>query len=78
LAEPGGNDFTSNVRTAIELLSDNAATVSAIGNTWNANVQAATAAGKYTAPAGTQTTVSSGTGTNYIVSAGTLILAETP
>jgi hypothetical protein len=76
--DPGDNTFTGNVRTGVELTTGNAANVSAVGNTWNASVQGATAAGKYTAPAGMQTTVTSGTGTNYSVTAGTLILAETP
>lgn len=76
--DAGDNTFTGSVRTGVELMTGNAATVSAVGNTWNPSVQAASAAGKYTAPAGTQTSVTSGTGTNYIVTAGTLILAETP
>ena len=65
-------------RTGVELAYYNAASVSAVGNTWNPNVQLATAAGKYTAPAGTQTIVTTGTGTNYIVTAGSLLLAESP
>jgi hypothetical protein len=76
--EPGSNVFTGNTRTALELMTGNAATVHAVGNTWNASVQGATAQGKYSAPPASQTSVTSGSGTNYIVMAGTLVLAESP
>jgi hypothetical protein len=55
-------------------------TVSAVGNTFDASLQSASAAGAYvlgTAPCGASTcNLTTGTGPNYRVASGTLRLAE--
>lgn len=85
LADPGGNTFTGNntsntsgeagVRIA---LTDTL--VPAVGNTWIASQQDADASGKYSATGGGAVLdVTTGTGPNYAISAGTTLrLAQNP
>jgi hypothetical protein len=72
VASLGKNAFTANTTTGLRLDVPAAQTHTSVGNTWNANVQAADAAGHYAA--GTDVVGPSG-GTNYVlVNASTLTL----
>lgn len=76
-ADPGNNDFSGNVRTAIDIRTD--VVVSAVGNHWTPNQQASGAAGVYVAPASDKLVYTDGTGTNFFMyGTGSLIVAEAP
>jgi hypothetical protein len=79
LAEPGGNTFGATM-TSLFISNANVPSVSAVGNTWAADVQGADGSGLYAASGpGAVLEVTSGSGQNYDDTVGvTLRLAENP
>jgi hypothetical protein len=83
-ADPGGNTFvgndTGNATSNLNVKVNPAVVVSAVGNTFDPSIQAATAAGTYalgTPPCSAGScNLTSGAGANYRVTSGTLRLAE--
>jgi hypothetical protein len=63
-ADPGGNTFTGNTSTGLQLGLGSQVPVPAVGNTWNANVQGADAAGHYSP---TLQKTGPTNGTNYLI-----------
>jgi hypothetical protein len=63
-ADPGGNTFTGNTSTGLQLGLGSQVPVPAVGNTWNANVQGADAAGHYSP---TLQKTGPANGTNYFI-----------
>ena len=74
-ASPGGNTFTSNVNAGVKTSLNPGLSFTAVGNTWNVNVQGASASGRYSvAPAWTPVPLGGptvgGTGINVSMPAG--------
>jgi hypothetical protein len=63
-ADAGGNTFTGNTSTGLQINLSWVGPVQAVGNKWNPNVQGADNTGHYTPPA--QKTERAG-GTNYVI-----------
>ena len=62
-ADPGGNTFMGNTSTGLQI-NVTTSPVQAVGNTWNANVQGADAAGHYSP---TLQKTGPANGTNYLI-----------
>jgi hypothetical protein len=85
-ADPGDNTFTGNdtgnATTNLNVSVNAAVLVSAVGNTFDASTQGASATGRYAlgnAPCGAGScdlVTGTGTGANYRITSGTLRLAE--
>ena len=77
LADPGLNVFQNSIPASLRLNMPTV-TIPAVGNIWNPGVQGADADGRYTVQgAGANLTVSSSSNdSNYVIGAGSLLLAE--